>query len=101
MGSLIGGSRSGIGTSSGIFSGTCGTGSSGTLCKWKLFKLFPFTFRYSFRNRMAHSRSTRHAEYQDVLPERPEPDFFPPPETLFSVAHARRSASAFGTPRFS
>jgi hypothetical protein len=32
---------------------------------------------------------------------RPEPLFRPPPDISFSVAHARRSASFFGTPRFS
>jgi hypothetical protein len=32
---------------------------------------------------------------------RPEPLFRPPPDILFSVAHARRSASFFGTPRLS
>jgi hypothetical protein len=32
---------------------------------------------------------------------RPEPVFRPPPDILFSVAHARRSASFFGTPRLS
>jgi hypothetical protein len=34
-----------------------------------------------------------------VLP-RPDPDFFPPPSLLFTVAHARLSASRAGTPRF-
>jgi hypothetical protein len=32
---------------------------------------------------------------------RPDPDFLPPPEILFSVAHARRLASVVDTPRFS
>lgn len=32
---------------------------------------------------------------------RPAPLFRPPPDILFSVAHARRSASFFGTPRLS
>jgi len=32
---------------------------------------------------------------------RPLPDFFPPPVSLFTVAHARRSASFVPTPRFS
>lgn len=32
---------------------------------------------------------------------RPMPDFFPPPLDLLTVAHARRSASPFETPRFS
>ena len=32
---------------------------------------------------------------------RPEPDFFPPPVSLLTVAHARRSASPLETPRFS
>jgi hypothetical protein len=32
---------------------------------------------------------------------RPEPLFLPPPDSLFSVAHARRSASLRGTPRSS
>ena len=35
-----------------------------------------------------------------VLP-RPEPDFLPPPLSLLTVAHARRSASLSDTPRFS
>jgi hypothetical protein len=32
---------------------------------------------------------------------RPEPLFFPPPDILFSVAHARRAASFRDTPRSS
>jgi hypothetical protein len=32
---------------------------------------------------------------------RPDPLFFPPPVSLFTVAHARRSASFFPTPRLS
>jgi hypothetical protein len=36
-----------------------------------------------------------------VFLPRPEPLFRPPPDILFSVAHARRSASFFGTPRLS
>jgi hypothetical protein len=36
-----------------------------------------------------------------VLRPRPEPLFLPPPDILFTVAHARRSASSLGTPRFS
>src|SRR5262245_36497569 len=32
---------------------------------------------------------------------RPEPLLLPPPLSLFTVAHARRSASRSGTPRFS
>lgn len=32
---------------------------------------------------------------------RPLPDFLPPPDSLFTVAHARRSASFEDTPRFS
>lgn len=32
---------------------------------------------------------------------RPEPLFLPPPLNLFTVAHARDSASSFGTPRAS
>src|SRR5207237_396306 len=36
-----------------------------------------------------------------VLRPRPDPLFLPPPEVLFTVAHARRSASSSGTPRFS
>jgi hypothetical protein len=32
---------------------------------------------------------------------RPEPDFFPPPVILLTVAQARPSASFLGTPRFS
>src|SRR5690606_30382459 len=32
---------------------------------------------------------------------RPEPDLLPPPDSLFTVAQARRSASSSGTPRFS
>jgi len=36
-----------------------------------------------------------------TLCPRPEPLFFPPPVSLFTVAHARRSASFFGVPRFS
>lgn len=32
---------------------------------------------------------------------RPEPDFFPPPVSLFTVAQARRAASCFDVPRFS
>ncbi|MBV8781619.1 MAG: hypothetical protein JO353_09495 [Phycisphaerae bacterium] len=36
-----------------------------------------------------------------VFLPRPEPDFLPPPDILFSVAQARRSASFFDTPRFS
>jgi hypothetical protein len=32
---------------------------------------------------------------------RPDPDFLPPPDSLFTVAHARRSASFFDVPRFS
>jgi len=36
-----------------------------------------------------------------VFRPRPEPDFLPPPEIAFSVAHARRSASFFETPRLS
>jgi hypothetical protein len=32
---------------------------------------------------------------------RPEPAFFPPPSSLFTVAQARRSASRRETPRFS
>jgi hypothetical protein len=38
------------------------------------------------------------AEYQDFFESLPEPDFLPPPDILFSVAHARRSASSFETP---
>jgi len=34
-----------------------------------------------------------------VFRPRPEPDFRPPPDIAFSVAQARRSASARGTPR--
>jgi hypothetical protein len=30
---------------------------------------------------------------------RPEPDFFPPPDSLFTVAHARALAVFFDTPR--
>src|SRR5689334_15561681 len=40
------------------------------------------------------------AERFSVLP-RPEPDFLPPPDSLFTVAQARRSASPFEVPRFS
>src|SRR5256885_1123787 len=40
------------------------------------------------------------AERFSALP-RPEPDFLPPPLSLFTVAQARRSASVFETPRFS
>jgi len=36
-----------------------------------------------------------------VLRPRPEPLFLPPPDDLFTVAQARRSASSFDTPRFS
>ena len=36
----------------------------------------------------------------DFLP-RPDPLFFPPRSLLFTVAHARRSASFFDVPRFS
>ncbi|HUR93318.1 MAG TPA: hypothetical protein VMY76_01960 [Gemmatimonadales bacterium] len=36
-----------------------------------------------------------------VFLPRPEPRFRPPPDTLFSVAQARRSASFFDTPRLS
>jgi hypothetical protein len=36
-----------------------------------------------------------------VFLPRPEPRFRPPPDILFSVAHARRSASFLGTPRLS
>jgi len=36
-----------------------------------------------------------------VFLPRPEPLFRPPPDILFSVAQARRSASFFGTPWFS
>lgn len=32
---------------------------------------------------------------------RPEPLFFPPPVSLFTVAQARRAASGLDTPRFS
>jgi len=32
---------------------------------------------------------------------RPLPDLLPPPDSLLTVAHARRSASPSGTPRFS
>src|SRR5262249_4163511 len=32
---------------------------------------------------------------------RPPPDLFPPPDSLFTVAHARRSASFLLVPRFS
>jgi hypothetical protein len=38
---------------------------------------------------------------RDVFFPRPEPLFFPPPDILFSVAQARRSASSSGTPRLS
>lgn len=34
-------------------------------------------------------------------PLRPLPAFLPPPDCLFTVAHARRSASPFDTPRSS
>ena len=37
----------------------------------------------------------------DVFLPRPEPDFLPPPVDLFTVAHARASASFFETPRSS
>ena len=36
-----------------------------------------------------------------VFLPRPEPLFLPPPVSLFTVAHARRSASFFEVPRFS
>jgi hypothetical protein len=36
-----------------------------------------------------------------VFLPRPEPLFFPPPLSLFTVAHARRSASFFEVPRLS
>src|SRR5262249_5674452 len=36
-----------------------------------------------------------------VLRPRPQPLFLPPPDDLFTVAHARRSASFLPTPRFS
>jgi hypothetical protein len=39
------------------------------------------------------------AERLVALP-RPEPLFFPPPVSLFTVAHARRSASFVEVPRF-
>lgn len=39
-------------------------------------------------------------EWFSGLP-RPEPDLFPPPDSLFTVAHARRSASFAPTPRSS
>ena len=38
------------------------------------------------------------AERFSVLP-RPEPDFFPPPDSLFTVAQARASASLLDVPR--
>jgi hypothetical protein len=34
-----------------------------------------------------------------VLRPRPDPDFLPPPDIAFSVAHARRAASFRETPR--
>ncbi|HET6837781.1 MAG TPA: hypothetical protein VFH24_07030 [Gemmatimonadales bacterium] len=39
-------------------------------------------------------------ELRLVFLPRPEPLFFPPPVSLFTVAHARRSASRRETPRF-
>jgi hypothetical protein len=42
----------------------------------------------------------RDGEVSVFLP-RPEPLFFPPPVSLLTVAHARRSASLRPTPRFS
>src|SRR5256714_10647502 len=41
----------------------------------------------------------REEDLFSVLP-RPLPDFFPPPLVLFTVAHARDSASLVPTPRF-
>lgn len=45
------------------------------------------------------------ADFDDLLlplePFFPLPDFLPPPNCLFTVAHARRSASFFETPRSS
>jgi hypothetical protein len=43
----------------------------------------------------------RWIEYQDFFESLPDPDFLPPPDILFSVAQARRSASFSVTPRFS
>jgi hypothetical protein len=37
--------------------------------------------------------------FDSVLP-RPDPDFLPPPDSLFTVAHARAFATLFDTPRF-
>jgi hypothetical protein len=36
-----------------------------------------------------------------LLPRPDPPGFLPPPSSLLTVAHARASASFFGTPRFS
>jgi hypothetical protein len=55
--------------------------------------------------RDAEARPPRRPPFREELFEvffpRPDPLFFPPPVSLFTVAQARRSASLRGTPRSS
>jgi hypothetical protein len=81
------------------------------------FRLPPAAFRFrvaaAFRadaeradlGRAAEARPPALPPFRDelllVFLPRPEPLFFPPPDSLFTVAQARRSASSFETPRSS